>query len=137
MAKKEITTITEKTDEIQELWARRVQIKYQISKLQQEDSEVVEKLNSLIGLNMQTDKVQHFDIDGLKLKATPKIYRNVDTERAKILLAEDPDARMYQDIFKEKYELSTSKWKALTPDQQAIFVSCITVSSGKPQHEEE
>ena len=56
---------------------------------------------------------------------------------AKLILENDPDARMLADIFKEKYELSAAKWRALTPDQQAIFTDCITISAGKPQIEEE
>ena len=137
MAKKDIITITDDVYTIQELWKRRQAIKAHISQLQTEDESIVQILTAKIGLDTQTDAVQHFEVGDLRIKATPKIYRKVDTERAKVLLAEDPDARMLSGIFKEKYELSTAKWKALTADQQAIFVDCITVTSGKPQFEEE
>lgn len=134
---KDVRIITDDISVIQEMWQRRIQIKQMISQLQAEDESIVSTLTAKIGLDLQSDKAQHFNIGGLRLKATPKLYRKVDTERAKNLLAEDPDARLLSDIFKEKYELSTSRWKALTPDQQAIFVDCITVSSGKPAFEED
>ena len=134
---KDVTRIEDDIYTVQELWKRRQAIKAQISQLQAEDDGIVQILVSKIGLNTQSDAVQHFEAGELKFKATPKIYRKVDTERVKALMAEDPEARLFADIFKEKYELSIAKWKKLSTDQQAIFVDCITETPGKPQFEEE
>lgn len=134
---KNVTVVKCDENAVRELWRRRQEIKAQISALQKEDASIVETLSYVVALDTQNDGVQHFQIGELRLKITPTIYRNVDTERAKLILENDPDARMLSDIFKEKYELSTSKWRALTPEQQAIFADCITTSAGKPQIEEE
>lgn len=134
---KNVTVVDCDAYAVAELWRRRQAIKAQISQLQREDAGIVEALGTMLKPDLQNDSVQHFQVGDLKLKITPKIYRNVDTERAKLILENDPDARMLADIFKEKYELSAAKWRALTPDQQAIFTDCITISAGKPQIEEE
>jgi len=134
---KNVTVVKCDENAVRELWRRRQEIRAQISALQKEDASIVETLSYVVALDTQNDSVQHFQIGDLKLKITPKIYRNVDTERAKLILENDSDARMLADIFKEKYELSAAKWRALTPDQQAIFTDCITISAGKPQIEEE
>lgn len=134
---KNVTVVKCDENVVRELWRRRQEIKSQISALQKEDAGIVEALGSIVKPDLQNDSVQHFRIGDLRLKITPKIYRNVDTERAKLILENDPDARTLADIFKEKYELSAAKWRALTPDQQAIFTDCITISAGKPQIEEE
>lgn len=132
-----VKNIIEGAETIQELWRRRAQIRDTVNQLQREDDAIVSILNDKLGLDLQNDSVQHFQVGDLKLKATPKIYRKVDSERARALMEEDPDARIYAGIFKEKLELVGSKWKALEPREQAIFAGCITETSGKPQYQEE
>lgn len=134
---KEVITITNNTTDIQTLWARRREIKATMDSLKAEDNAIVNALNEALQLNPQDDSVKHFDIDGLKLKATPKINRKVDSERTLTLLAEDPDAQRFADIFKHKLDLQIGKWKKLSTDEQAIFADCITETPGKTEYEEE
>lgn len=134
---KEVTTITTNTTDIKALWARRREIKNIMDSLKTEDNAIVNALSTALELDLQKDSTRHFDIDGLKLKATPKINRTVNAERTQALLKEDPDAQRFADMFKVKLDLSVAKWKALTADEQAIFADCITEKPGKPEIEEE
>lgn len=134
---KEVITITNNTTDIQTLWARRREIKATMDSLKAEDNAIANALNEALQLDLQDDSVKHFDIDGLKLKATPKINRKVDSERTLTLLAEDPDAQRFADIFKHKLDLQIGKWKKLSAAEQAIFSDCITEAPGKTEYEEE
>ena len=136
--KKDLNIITEQEakDTIKALWFRRRELKAQMDNLKAEDNAIVQKLNEALELDLQDDSSKNFQIDDLKLKATPKINRNVNADRLKVLLAEDPDAQRFADIFKTKYELLSGKWKKLTRDEQLIFSDCITEKPGKTEYEE-
>ena len=121
---------------IKSLWYRRRELKAQMENLKAEDNAIVSALNEALQLDLQNDSAQNFQIDDLKLKATPKINRKVDSERLKVLLAEDPDAQRFADIFKAKYELLNGKWKKLALEEQLIFSDCITETPGKTEYEE-
>ena len=136
--KKEIIEISDPKvkETVRSLWFRRRDLKAQMDGLKAEDNVIVQKLNELLNLDLQSDSSQSFQIDGLKLKATPKINRTVDADRLKALLADDPDAQRFADICKTKYELLSGKWKKLTRDEQLIFSDCITERPGKTEYEE-
>ena len=70
---KDVKIITDDISVIQEMWQRRIQIKQMISQLQAEDESIVSTLTAKIGLDLQSDKAQHFDIGGLRLKARQKL----------------------------------------------------------------
>ncbi len=123
-------------DTVRSLWYRRRELKAQMENVKAEDNAIVQQLNEALGLDLQNDRTQNFQIDDLKLKATPKINRRVDSERLKALLADDPDAQRFADIFKTKFELLNGKWKKLAPDEQLIFSDCITETPGKTEYEE-
>lgn len=136
--KKDLNIITaqEAKATIKALWFRRRELKAQMDNLKAEDNAIVQKLNEALELDLQDDSSKNFQIDDLKLKATPKINRNVNADRLKVLLAEDPDAQRFADIFKTKYEMLSGKWKKLTRDEQLIFSDCITEKPGKTEYEE-
>jgi len=123
--------------DIKTLWARRREIKNIMDTLKLEDGAIVAAIAEKLGVDLQKDSTSNYDVDGLVLKVKPKINRTVNTERAQTLLSEDPDAQRFADLFKTKYELAEGKWKALKPEEQAIFKDCVTEKPGKTEITEE
>ena len=134
---KNVITVTKGVGDIKQLWARRREIKNIMDNLKFEDNAIVEALNEKLGVDLQKDSTVNYDVDGVILKVTPKINRNVNTESAKALLAEDPDAQRFSDLFKVEYKLAEGKWKALKPEEQAIFKDCVTEKPGKTEYKED
>ncbi len=134
---KVLIEVKEGVQDIKALWARRKEIKSIMDNLKTEDAAIVEALTQKLSVDLQKDSTVNYDCDGLVLKVTPKINRTVNAERTLSLLAEDPDAQRFADLFKTKLDLSVSKWKAMTADEQAIFRDCVTEKPGKAEIQED
>lgn len=120
---------------IQGLWTRRQEIQAQIAELKEEDDKIIEELNQKLGVNLQSDSAQKFQIGTLELKVTPKINRTVNSEKVAELLASNEEAQK-ADVFKLKYDLKVKNWKALGAEGQVMFSDCVTEKPGKSKIEE-
>lgn len=128
--------ITEGISRIRELWERRAEIKRTMAELRQEDAELVDKLNEMLGVNLQDTRIQTFEIGTLTLKVTPKISRTVKTAAALKLMGENEEAKAHSDVFRTKLEINTGAWNALSADEQALFAEVVTERPGKAEYEE-